>query len=314
MASAERSPAKQYTNKEGVSKIQVVGVPQEIDMSKRKVFENLKAAGVQVDVQLKPMRINDAKEGLSNIMDLAGNAFSFLTGDPVGGGVGTVTETLYRSNWYSSQPFYFPVKDWEPCTGQWQGTITYTTTLKEEGSAESFVVKQTWNDDYYYEARATLDGKKDSLGAPLARVQAHASLIRDRASTGKGTCYRTSHQLTELHGEDTVTTTGFSITLDSRTGRYSVSAPTIVLEGSGMYTNTSHIQGTCNNPYNKNLDQSTPEKGHKLSPEGPPVQGEGTIDPARPDEISGSNTVTIPTNKGGERKVTITWNLVRCRG
>jgi hypothetical protein len=311
---AERSPFKQRTDDQGVSQIYVVGLPQEQDLSRRKLFDSYKAAGVRVDVQLKPMRIKDTQQGISTIMDIVGNAFSFLTGDPIGGGVGTVTETLYRSNWYASQPFYFPVKDWEPCTGQWQGTISYTTTLKEEGSAESFVNKQTWKDDYYYEARATLDGKKDSLGAPLARVQAHASLIKDRTSTGKGVCYRTSRQLQELHGEDTVVTTGFSVTVNPRTNEYSVSAPTIVVEGSGMYTVTSEVKGTCNNPYNKNLDQSTPEKNHKLSPEGPSVHGKGTIDPAKPDEISGSNTVTIPTNKGGERKVTITWSLVRCRG
>jgi hypothetical protein len=80
-----------------------------------------------------------------------------------------------------------------------------------------------------------------------------------------------------------------------------------------MYTVTSEVKGTCNNPYNKNLNDSVPQKNAKMGPEGPAVTGEGTIDPARPDEISGSNTVTIPTNKGGERKVTITWSLVRCR-
>jgi hypothetical protein len=311
---ADRSRDKQYTNDQGVSEIYVVGVPQKQDLSRRKLFDSYKAAGVRVDVQLKSMRIKDTQQGISTIMDIVGNAFSFLTGDPVGGGVGTVTETMYRSNWYASQPFYFPVKDWEPCTGQWQGTITYTTTLKEEGSAESMVNKQTWKDDYYYEARATLDGKKDSLGAPLARVEAHASLVKDRTSTGKGVCYRTSRQLQELHGKDTAITTGFSVSVNPRTNEYSVSAPTMVVDGSGTYTVTNEIQGTCNNPYNKNLNQSTPEKNHKLSPEGPSVHGKGTIDPAKPDEISGTNTVTIPTTKGGERTVTITWNLVRCRG
>lgn len=310
---AERSPFKQRTNDQGVSEIYVVGVPQEQDLSRRKVFELYKAGGVRVDVQLKPMRIEDKQQAISNLMDIVGNAFSFLTGDPIGGGVGTVTETLYRSNWYASQPFYFPVKDWEPCTGQWSGTTTYTTLLKEVGGAESFVVKQTWNDNYYYEARATMDGKKDSNGAQLARVEAHASLVKDRTSTGKGACYRTSRQLQEVHGQDRVTISGFTVTINPRTQRYTVSAPAIVVEGSGMYTVTSEVKGTCNNPYNKNLEQSTPEKGHKLSPEGPSVLGEGIIDPANPDKISGSNTVTIPTNKGGERTVTITWNLTRCR-
>ena len=47
--------------------------------------------------------------------------------------------------------------------------------------------------------------------------------------------------------------------------------------------------------------------------ERPVVYGEGTIDPNNLDVIWGSNTVTVPTNRGGERKVTITWNLTRCK-
>jgi hypothetical protein len=310
---AERSPAKQYTNEDGVSEIYVVGMPQEKDLSRRKLFELNKAAGVRVDVQLKPMRIKDTKEGLSNIMDIVGNAFSFLTGDPVGGGVGTVTETLYRSNWYASKPFYFPVKDWEPCTGQWQGTITYVSISKKEGSAESFVNKQYWKEDSYYEARAQLDGRRDNLGAPLARVEAHASEVKEHGGQGKGECYRESKQVQELSGRATETTTGFSISMNPRSGRYSVSAPTIVVTGSGTYRVDSVVKGTCRNPFNKDLHQSTEEKDAKLSPGGPSVQGEGLIDPNNPDEISGSNTVKVTTVGGVENTVTVTWNLKRCK-
>jgi len=309
---AERSPANQYTNNEGISQIYVVGVPQEKDLSHRKLFEVSKAAGVRVDVQLKPMRLKDV-EGLSNIMDIAGNAFSFLTEDQLGGGVGTVTETLYRSNWYSSQPFYFVVKDWEPCTGQWQGVITYSATMREEGTAENISSTQYWKDESNYEARAQLDGRKDNLGAPLARVQAHANQIRETGSSGKRECSRVNKQVQEAHGEGSAVTTGFSVTLNPRSGRYTVSAPLIVITGSGSYTVTSEVKGACRNPFNKDLNQTTPQSNVQLSPEGPVVQGEGTVDPNNPDVISGSNTVTVPTNRGGERKVTITWHLTRCK-
>ncbi len=273
----------------------------------------LKAAGVRVDVQLKPMRIKDTKEGLANIMDIVGNAFSFLTKDPVGGGVGTVTETLYRSNWYSSQPFYFIVKDWEPCTGQWQGTINYVSISKKEGTAESFVTKQYWKEESYYEARAQLDGRKDSLGAPLARVEAHASEVKENGGQGKSECYRETRQLQEISGRGTETTTGFSITMNPRSGRYSVSAPVMVVTGAGTYTVDSVVKGTCRNPFNKDLHQSSEEKDAKLGPDGPNVDGEGTIDPNNPDAISGSNTVTLKTTGGAEKTVTITWNLTRCK-
>jgi hypothetical protein len=109
-----------------------------------------------------------------------------------------------------------------------------------------------------------------------------------------------------------VTTTAFSVTLNPRSGQYVVSAPTIVVPATGTYSIVSQVKGTCNNPYNKDLMQTNVVKG-SLTPEGPVVQGKGVIDRNNPDQISGSETVTIPTNRGGERKVTITWNLTRCK-
>ena len=78
-------------------------------------------------------------------MDVVGIIFSFLTEDIVGGGVSLIFETMYRTNWYSSKPFYFMVKDWEPCKGHWQGTITYTAEFKRVGSAENVSgLTQSW--------------------------------------------------------------------------------------------------------------------------------------------------------------------------
>ena len=204
------------------------------------------------------------------------------------------------------------VKDWEPCKGQWQGTMTYSTSLKEIGSAESFVVKQSWNDQAHYDSEIVISGHRDDQGAPIARIKAKASEVKERISTGKSVCYRTTTQIHQLQGSTTATTTGFSITVDSRTGQYHVSAPSIVIDAMGSYSVDSEVKGTCNNPFNKDLHQHDREKG-KLSPEGLIVQGIGKIDPANPDFISGSNTVSIPTNKGGERKATITWSLRRCQ-
>lgn len=305
-------PNAQTADGNGVSEIDVVGAPQKEDLSHRKVFEVVKPAGVTVGVQIKPMRIKDAQAALANFIDIFGNVVSFLTGDPIGGGLGVVFETMYRSNWYSAKPFYFLVKDWEPCKGQWTGTITYTTSLKEVGSAESFVTRQSWDDESHYEATALLDGRKDNLGAPLARVQATANQRKERTSTGKSACYRTSTSIQDVKGSETATTTGFSITVD-RNGEYNVSAPTLVVEAAGSYSVDNEVKGTCNNPYNKDLHQRNPESGFKLGPEGPALEGIGKIDPNNPDVISGSNTVSVPTNKGGQRKVTITWNLRRCQ-
>lgn len=170
-------PNRQTADSNGLSNIDVVGAPQQEDLTRRKVFEVYKAAGVTVGVQIKPMKIKDAQAGLATLGDIVDNVISFLTKDPVGGGVDAVFETMYRSNWYSAKPFYFMVKDWEPCNGQWIGTITYTTTLKEVGSAEDFMTKRSWRDDTFYEATARLDGRRDNLGAPIARVTATANLL-----------------------------------------------------------------------------------------------------------------------------------------
>jgi hypothetical protein len=43
------------------------------------------------------------------------------------------------------------------------------------------------------------------------------------------------------------------------------------------------------------------------------IEGQGTIDPNNPDVISGTESISIPSNLGGKRKVTITWNLRKCQ-
>ncbi len=212
---AHAMPNKQTADENGESVIDVVGAPQKEDLSRRKVFEVYKAAGVTVGVQIKPTKIKDAQAALSNLIDIMGPVISFLTNDPVGGGLGVVFETMYRANWYSAEPFYFMVKDWEPCKGQWQGTITYSTSLKEIGSAENNVNKQSWNDVAYYDSEIELSGHRDDQGAPIARVKATASQTRERISSGKGVCYRTSTQIQHVEGSETVTTTGFSVTVNT---------------------------------------------------------------------------------------------------
>ena len=302
---------KRTADADGVSTIYVIGASQKEDLTRRKVFELYKAAGVNVGVQIKPTKVKDAEAALSNLMDVVGIIFSFLTKDFVGGGVGLVFETMYRTNWYSSKPFYFMVKDWEPCRGHWQGTITYTTSFKETGSAENLHLKQSWNDEANYTAVAEIPGRKDDQGRQIATVRATASERKERTSTGKGVCYRTTTQIRDVSGSETATTSGFSVTLNPRSGQYTVSAPTILVNGKGSDSLVSKVQGTCNNPYNKDTTQNDPLT-LSLDADGPTLQGKGTIDPNNPDVISGTDSTTLPTQRGGERKVTITWSLRRC--
>ena len=308
---ANRAPSKQITDSAGVSQIYVVGTPQETDLSKRKLFEVDKGAGVRVDVQLKPMRIVDKKQALSDIMDIAENAFSFLTGDPVGGVVGTAAETLYRSNWYSSQPFYFIVKDWEPCKGQWIGTLNYKTTLTDAGSAEDIRTKRTWNDEFTYEATAQLDGRRDSDVTPMVRVKARAHERTERFSTGKVGCFYAITKIRELSGSGTVITSGSVVTMNPRNPKYYVSFPTVLVSATGTASLDAVVKGTCNNPYNKDSHERGP-LSMDLSGEAPGDHAEHTIDPNNTDVLSGTETVTFTTSKG-VRTSTLTWNLRRCQ-
>jgi hypothetical protein len=208
-----------------------------------------------------------------------------LTEDFVGGGVGLVFETMYRTNWCSSKPFYFLVKDWEPCKGHWQGTITYITSRNEVGSAENLHLTQSWNEETNYTAVAEIPGRKDDQGQQIATVRA-TSEKKERTSTGKGVCYRTTTEIRELNGTESATTTGFSVTLNPRTNQYTVSAPTILVNAKGSDSVVSRVQGTCNNPFNKDVTRNSP-LSLSLDAEGPTLEGKGTIDPNNPDVISG---------------------------
>ena len=304
---------KRTADANGVSMIYVIGAPQKEDLTRRKVFELYKAAGVNVGVQIKPAKVKDAEEAFSNLMDVVGIIFSFLTGDIVGGGVSLVFEAMYRTNWYSSKPFYFLVKDWEPCKGHWQGTITYTSEFKEVGSAENIHLTQSWDDETFYQADAEIPGRRDDQGGQIARVKATAHEKKTSISTGKGVCFRTTTQTRELSGAENVTTSFSGVTINPRTRQYTVNAPTILVNASGSESVDSKVQGTCNNPFNKPVTRSSPMTGLSLDADGPIVQGRGTIDPNNPDVISGTDSAILPTQRGGQRKVTIKWNLRKCQ-
>ena len=90
-------------------------------------------------------------------------------------------------------------------------------------------------------------------------------------------------------------------------------APTILVNANGSESVISSVKGTCNNPFNKDVTRSSPLTGLSLDAEGPTLQGRGTIDPNNPDVISGTDSTTLPTQRGGQKKVTIKWNLRKCQ-
>ena len=157
----DRSPAKQFTDSNGISRMNVVGVPQGRDLSREKLKKVDKVAGVRVDIQLKTTRISDATRFASTFGDIAGNVISFLTGDIPGGLVGTAAETLYRSNWRRSEPLYFLVYDWEPCEG-WEGTISIKTELTQYEETTTSGIFSSTEKKHEFEATLNVTSVKDT--------------------------------------------------------------------------------------------------------------------------------------------------------
>lgn len=197
------------------------------------------------------------------------------------------------------------------CTDQWTGTITYQITTKRKGTAENNVNISHWNDEGYYETKSELDGRRNEHGHQIAVVRATAYENKEWGSRGKGVCYRETDHDQAVRGEAHENTTGFSITFDSRTGEYSVLAPTLMVFASGQHVVSSRVKGTCNNPYNKDFNQVDKIERYQLSDDAPVLIGKGRIDPAKPDVLAGSETAEHDTRRG-KKTVTIKWDLRRC--
>jgi hypothetical protein len=121
-----------YTDANGESKIDVVGLRQVRNMSNEKLRPVMKRMSLNLDMQIKTMKIENATGAAGTANDLAGNVIAFFTKDIPGFIYGTAAETIYRSNLGSSKIVVFPVKDWMPCDGGWSGTITRTTTFRKD--------------------------------------------------------------------------------------------------------------------------------------------------------------------------------------
>jgi hypothetical protein len=60
------------------------------------------------------------------------------------------------------------------------------------------------------------------------------------------------------------------------------------------------------------MDQTDKIDRYKMSDDAPHLIGKRRIDPARPDEFSGSETAEHDTIQG-KKTVTVTWNLRSCK-
>ncbi len=299
------------TNSKGVSGIGLAGAPQPKDLSREKLTEVNKVAGVRLGIQFKSLKIKDAAGALSTAGDVLGNVIAFLTGDPVGGALGTTFEVLYRTSWYRSEPFYFIVRDWEPCAGEWYGTITYTQTFKDERSFQEENQTGNWNREEYYEATVEITSERlnpeQRVAVNTAKVKAKAN--RSETRYGKGTskvlCNLENNMTIDGSGNyEGVITAGVLLTPD---GRYRVHYVLPSVNFTGQMTRSRKIL-ECKNPFIK-PSSSSGTVDWSVSPGAPDI--EGMVDPNNPNVLKGSKTVTFP-ERNGTKTGTLTWNLVRC--
>ena len=193
----------------------------------------------------------------------------------------------------------------------WRGTITYTSKYQYKGSGQKANNVSYWDEHSQYDATYRLDGRLDQNGKPLARVSATADEAKINGGRGTTACYRVSEQRYEVTGTANDDNGGITISTDTRSGQYSIYYQLVQVMGRGEHHVTSKVSGTCNNPFNKPLDQSDPLEDYPIE-SGPYVEIEGQINPDDPNQLDGSKTVKVRA-RSGERTITVTWNLLYCR-
>jgi hypothetical protein len=306
------SPAKQFTDGDGKNSIDLVGAPQEYDLTRIKTTEINKDASVQVNVQVKG-RLSRKDDGsisgtgaASAATDVLSTALAYLTGDPVGGTVGVVSETILRTSWFASDPFRFTIKDWQPCGQLWTGVITYSSTRQEMSSGVGANSKSSQREEWKY--TATIHAKAAGERVSEGSVNASASYDSARFSTGLRGCYYVNRSEKRLDGSVSEPT---RVRVSSDGKRYTVGYTNPVVPAKGQFRATAEIAGQCNNPYNRNSRQDEAAEDD-LSP-GLPLSINGEIDPENPNVIRGSQSITRPAGSG-TASAQVVWSFVRCQG
>ena len=288
----DRSPIKQRTGSDGISRMGIVGVPQTRDMSREKLDKVYKAAGVKVGIQIKTMKITDKVKLAETLGDMAGTVLSILSGDYLGGGVGAATETLYRSHWFSSQPFYFVVTDWEPCTGLWRGTMTATSTYEQHTVEKIHAVVKKFDHSSTFEATVRFEGARAT-----AIIDFEESVSTDQREDPGWEL--TDHQKSTGHYSGEV-----EASASVSSGKYYVGFVIPVMHG------TYQSSGSCKRPAPLRCDQpksiSKPTEIH-LTRASSSITGD--VDPNKPNEINDTRVFGRPN--GTQHRVTV--NLKRCQ-
>ncbi len=313
----DRGKHYNYTDKDGVSKIYAVGMRQPVDLSGKTTRPLMKRMTVDLDIQVKTMKIKDATTGVGTANDLAGNALAFLNADFLGGIVGTGAETIYRSNLGSSKAHSFPVKDWIPCDGGWRGTITYKRVLFNEAKAENTVNntiqrKRIFIERDLYSATIKISpGDKPEVMKALAQITYNRDYFNYYVVSNESSCgnrgrharwWETEIQRQRWNGS---TTAEAAVNLAYYDGSYSLDVRLPALEVAYESTHNVTNQGGCGTP--KPPTNTGDKKTLREAETGNHVP-DMKYDPKNPHVLRGNHL--FPGSDG--RGLLVTWDLARC--
>jgi hypothetical protein len=286
------SPRDQETDENGVSTMQVEGVPQSEDLRRRKISAVIKPAGVKVAVTLS--RVKDRDSLISAVLSAGGLALTALGGDAAGAAIGLSLEMLNRFPVFS-ETFDFKVRDWQPCDGGWSGAITYEESHDLSGG-------QNFDRSEYKMTAEVSSPRVQSFpgGISMLRAEAPAAYTYKQESYTRGFCKDDYSKSAANHSGETAAT----VYLRTQGEDYQLGV------NAGGHRGVQEIEHRASNcPAAKEHQRTEVRKfNREVSFGGADLAFRGRLDPANPDEISGTET-----RQAGNTRSTFRWVLRRCR-
>jgi hypothetical protein len=339
LESPNRGPAMdgiEYTNGDGQASIVVVGMPQFRDLSHEALQKVDRRGGAAVRVQLKPTKLTTVAQAAGTFGDMLGPIVAALTGDVAGMTAGIATETVYRSQWYTSNPYVFRVQDWLQCDQGWTGSVVVERTLDEDkdlsgpykdadghvhGTQHGSAI-HTLNDVTTYTFTAD-DSGGSQVKAQRSYFELEARVLDYTTDTacanegagGTGTFHVAESTSKVGQGSDRAAAV-FQLDLENSDNPppSPMAHVAAVADETAPMTLTSHYEKVSRGHrqcVNSGAHEDPPENVHTDSKDQQMVAMtpfEAPQNPSHPDELHGSKTAVDTDGV----KTTITWNLSRC--
>jgi hypothetical protein len=289
------------TDDKGITEIILEGTPQR-NAKLGKLNQIHKKARVTTSIEIKSG-------------ELKGDSVD-VYGQVLGGIPGLITmpaELLYRTSWAAGGSLIVPVIDWEECTGDWSGNVTYLREHKfidrktqklVSNRGESTIVKDM---DYMYQAQIAVNG-----GDAVASILAGSKYVETRDTWEMNGCKQmepmrrmscsiSSKVRTTGTGGGTATV-NISVNRNAETYGISIGTPEIQGFTSGEEKGTCSSQCVPKRVKPTNYNYKGKLEGHSFRVPEQKLSASNAL------ALNGSYTQEIAPNV----KVTVTWNLRQC--